>query len=516
MIRDLLRERPGPDERFDVCIVGAGAAGIILAVELKRLGRRVLLLEGGGPEVEADSQELYRSEVTPVHEHRGIHTGRFRVHGGTTRKWGGQILELDELDFTRRDWVPGSGWPVSKAQLQPFYERALAREGLAGVLRNDAEVWRAIGMGSPELSGLEPYFSRWCPEPDFSRLHRAELESEATAVWLHANVTGIVENEGKVDAVRCRALGGPEILFHAERIVFCLGAIESVRFFLQPRQGRLPWNASGLLGKHFQDHIDCNGAAVEILDPKRFHAVFDNAYLRGYKYHSKVRLRHQLQQRLGTLNVAGTMYFVSDLDETLDRTKSTAKKLLRGRIAEVKAADLFALGTNLPLLARQTLRYSLTHRAYNPTSAKVFFRVHCEQEPTSGSSLTLTEERDALGMFRTRLDWRISETELRTVRHMVLEAERSLAGIAALRPDPDLLSGDLAFADRCDDSNHHMGGMRMAASPTEGVVDLDLRLHGTKNCYVCSGAVFPTSGFSNPTHTVLALAIRLADHLTSV
>lgn len=509
-----MRGRPGPDERFDICIVGAGAAGIVLALELIRLGKRVVLLEGGGPDIEPDSQDLYRSEVTTAHEHRGIHTGRFRVHGGTTRKWGGQILELDDLDFDRRDWIPGSGWPISREELKPFYERALVLEGLSGVIRDDAEVWQSIFMDPPDLPRMKPYFSRWCPEPDFSRLHRAQLEGPEIPVWLHANAVGIVEREGKVDAVRCRTLGGSEAFFHADEFVFCLGAIESVRFFLQPLEGQLPWNTSGLLGKHFQDHIDCNAAGVDVLDRRSFHQIFDNVYLRGYKYHSKMRLGPLTQQQLGTLNVAATMYFVSTVDDILDRTKSTAKKLLRGRMGEVNARDVLGIVANLPLLTRQTFRYSTAHRAYNPPSAEVWLRVHCEQEPTSKSSLTLTEERDALGMLRTRLDWRISDRERASIREFVVQADNALSGIASLRPDPDLMNGDPAFADRCDDSNHHMGGMRLGASPNQGVVDLDLRLHGTKNCYVCSGAVFPTSGFSNPTHTVLALAIRLAQHLT--
>lgn len=514
MIRDLLHDQPGPDSRFDVCVVGAGAAGIVLAVELARLGKRVALLEAGGREIEEESQELYRSEVSPAHQHRGIHTGRFRVHGGTTRKWGGQILELDDIDFEKRSWVPGSGWPISKADLKSSYERALVLEGLGEVIRDDVAVWRSAGASPPALPHMQPYFSRWCPEPDFSRLHRARLESPDIAVWLHANVVATVESEGQVTALRCRTLHGQEALFHADEFVFCLGAIESVRFFLQPRGADLPWNASGLLGKHFQDHIDCNAAAVEVLDRKRFHAIFDNVYLKGYKYHSKVRLQASVQEQLSTLDVAATMYFVSSQDELLDRTKSTAKRLLRGRIGEVRAADILRLAANLPLLARQSFRYSIAHRAYNPPEAKVWLRVHCEQEPASQSSLRLTDDPDPLGMLRTRLDWRISATECVTIREFVLQAQKALHGVADLQPDPDLMSGDPAFIARCDDSNHHMGGMKMAASPREGVVDLDLRVHGTKNCYVCSGAVFPTSGFSNPTHTVLALAVRLAQHLT--
>jgi choline dehydrogenase-like flavoprotein len=115
--------------------------------------------------------------------------------------------------------------------------------------------------------------------------------------------------------------------------------------------------------------------------------------------------------------------------------------------------------------------------------------------------------------LRTRLDWQISERELATIRQYVQVATRSLAGVARIVPDQDLLSGSSTFLARCDDSNHHMGGMRMSASAATGAVDPNLRLYGLDNTYVCSSAVFPTSGFSNPTHTLLALAVRLSEHL---
>ena len=99
-IFDLERDRPAtqPSDNADVCIIGAGAAGIVLAVELLRLGKRVTLLEGGGPDVEEPSQDPYRSVLAGL-PHRGIHSGRFRAKGGTTTRWGGQILEFDEADF---------------------------------------------------------------------------------------------------------------------------------------------------------------------------------------------------------------------------------------------------------------------------------------------------------------------------------------------------------------------------------------------------------------------------------
>jgi choline dehydrogenase-like flavoprotein len=513
MIHDLLRDKPSPDFHPQVCIVGAGAAGICLAVELAKQGTRVMLLEGGGRDVEEAAQEPYRSEVVG-HVHRGIHTGRFRAHGGTTTRWGGQIYELNREDFAHRDWIAASGWPINQADLEPFYERALHFEGLGNVLRSDAEVWRSLNLPEPAFAALQPYLTRWCPEPNFARLHADTLQSsENLQIWLHANAVELILENETVRALRVRTQQGSEALIRADHFIFCMGTIECVRFFLQPRAGELPWNRSGLLGRHFQDHIDANAARVLPRDRRRFAELFDNILLRGLKYHPKLRLAPDEQRRARVLNCAATMSFSSDLDEALASTKATAKHLLRGRFGELNAAEILHSARHAPLLLRQAVRYAVSHRVYNPPAAEIRLRVHCEQRPDSESSITLSSERDSLGLLRARLDWRISDLELQTIRHFAQTAAGSLADIATLELDPALANNDPAFLDRCDDSNHHMGGMRMAASPAQGVVAPDLRLHGTRNLFVLSGAVFPTSGFSNPTHTVLALALRLADHI---
>ena len=514
MIKDLLHVKPDTADVADICIVGSGAAGIVLAVDLVSRGNSVLMLEAGGFDIEQESQDPYRSELAGM-RHNGIHTGRFRVKGGTTTKWGGQILELDAIDFEPRSGIEDSGWPFQKAELASYYKRALELEGLGSVTVKDEEVWREINLTTPAFANLEPYFSRWCPEPNFGRLHRRTLEeSDALTLWLHANAVEPIFEGDSMRALRCLTLTGTKAIFRANRFVFCLGAIESSRFFLQPREGSMPWHRSGLLGRHFQDHIDVNAAAVEPLNRKLFHLHFDNVFSRGYKYHPKLRLAPAQQTAAGTLNVAATMNFVSDVDDTLGQLKATSKNLLRGRVRDVKVKDVALAAHNLQLLTRQIARYSLQHRVYNHPEARIFLRVHCEQEPTSRSKITLSRDRDALGLFRTRLDWQISDREITSVRSYVTAAEQSLKGVARIHPDPHLLSGSPDFITRCDDSNHHMGGMRMSASPERGIVDPNLLLHGLTNTYVCSAAVFPTSGFSNPTHTLLALAVRLSEHLS--
>jgi choline dehydrogenase-like flavoprotein len=512
VIRDLLHDRPQAGFIADICIAGAGAAGITLAVEFARKGKKVLLLEGGGAVREDSSQAIYDSEIVGL-PHRGIHTGRIRVKGGTTVRWGGQILELDARDFTARPGIPDSGWPFLKTELTSFYERALQLEGLANVERSDEAVWRGLGLPFTQFEGLDSYLSRWCPEPNFARLHNKTLTTHANIhLWLHASAVELITEGDAATGLRCRTLSGIETIFRARRYIFALGGIESSRFFLQPRPGGLPWNRSGLLGQHFQDHIDCNAAAIEPHDLSSFHDTFDPIIAHGFKYLPKLRLLPHLQAELGTLNIGSTMAF-EDTGKVRMQAKHTIRNLMRGRFNEVTGDNLTHTTRHVPMLFQQAWRYYVKRRAYAPPSVRIFLRIHCEQEPTSRSSITLTDQRDPLGLLRVRFDWQISERELETIRQYVLIAQRSLAGVARITPDPDLMSGSSKFLARCDDSNHHMGGMRMSTSDATGVVDTDLRLYGLTNTYICSSAVFPCSGFSNPTHTVLALALRLSDHL---
>ena len=163
---------------------------------------------------------------------------------------------------------------------------------------------------------------------------------------------------------------------------------------------------------------------------------------------------------------------------------------------------------------RQVFRYNVQGRAFNPDDDGIFLRVHCEQAPDTRSRITLTSDRDALGMLRCNLDWRVSDLEIATIRHFAATVGEAFGrNFADVRAFPDLENGGPGLLPRLDDSNHHMGATRMAISSDDGVVDPNLRLFGVRNGYVCSSSVFPSCGFSNPTHTLIALAVRLASHL---
>ncbi|HEX2779237.1 MAG TPA: GMC family oxidoreductase, partial [Gemmatimonadaceae bacterium] len=150
-----------------------------------------------------------------------------------------------------------------------------------------------------------------------------------------------------------------------------------------------------------------------------------------------------------------------------------------------------------------------------PRDAMVHLRVDTEQLPDRESRVTLLDERDALGLRRVAVDWRISELERRTVRRTteLLDAELAARGIGRLEAIADPFGPEVEWGELRGDSYHMMGGTRMAKEEREGVVDTDSRVFGSENLYVAGASVFPTGGMANPTLTLIALTLRLANHL---
>jgi len=518
MIADLERADPLPQtERlnFDVCIVGAGASGLVLAIELINYGKHVLILESGGwRRWERRTQALKKSEVVGL-PYAGVHSGRFRTLGGTTAAWAGQIIELDELDFAHRKWIPGSGWPIGKSDLAASYRRAIELEGLTGALHYDEAIWTERGCQSPDLGEeLTFAFSRYCPERKFARLFEKTITAHPDLViFLHANACELIiaEDGETVTSVRCRTLTGKEVCFGADRFVLCLGGIESSRFLLQPHAST-PWKESGLVGCYFQDHIHC--FAADLLDAKLDNKWYYGPHrvdLHDYLYLPKINLSSVAQERYSVLNVSG----MAEYEDGVFPAMRTAILILAGPVSAINFSELVYSLPRMPGALWHHLARKRNPNFVLPRS-KLKLSVYCEQSPLSESRIALTDKRDPLGLFQISIDWKVSAQEVETVRRYVQVVKQVFEqrGLARVVPDSALFHDRIVH--KFGDNFHHMGGTRMASSKLEGVVDPNLRLFGTRNAYVCSTSVFPTSGFANPTHTLLALAVRLARHLKSL
>jgi len=526
LIEDLNTFSDGTSVTADVCIIGAGAAGITIAKEFLGTRYKIVVLEGGGFDPEADSQKLYESEVVGM-PHTSIHDGRARVLGGTTTLWGGQALRFEDFDFKARSWVPDSGWPISREVLDPYYERAERVLHLGNRIPFQ-DLCTSFGIEPPAFDRDKLYVecSRWSPKPNFGTAYREELKNAANvSVLLHANVMAIVTNQAAnaVEHVEFKTLNGKKGEAKARFYVICCGGIESARLLLASNRidPNGVGNQNGLVGRYFQEHIHVNYGNVLTKNRAHLQDLFESFFVGGLKHAPLVTLTQCMQMEKKLLSIHGIVVFEPAPDSGIAAVKKLFRALI-GRsfsnVAEVRRLIGRSLANPGELL-RLAYRLYVQKRAGTPKRGPILFGAQCEMAPNPNSRVMLSDSRDQLGMPRVRLDWRLGELERRTldefVRTLASEFERLRLGSFDLK-QVAFLDDPAAWVRRAHDSAHHMGTTRMHETPQLGVVDSQCQVHGIANLYIGSSAVFPTSARSNPTLTILALCIRIADRLKQI
>jgi choline dehydrogenase-like flavoprotein len=316
-------------------------------------------------------------------------------------------------------------------------------------------------------------------------------ERAAITVILEATVTriGLSANGASVERLHvARSKGGGAFTVAARTVVLATGGIENARLLLASRDVAPAGvgNDHDLVGRYFMEHAHTDGYAVLLVaggpDRMRF---YDRRARGGQEVWPFLGLSPEVRAREGLLDFS-LVLLLKNPGETgeLGADVDGAVRAFSGR-GEDPAACTFALGT--------------------PS----------ECAPNPDSRVMLAEEADALGVPRVRLDWRLTELDKRTVArgHELVARALAASGVGRLRlrldegPDfPDVTMGGC----------HHMGTTRMHDDPARGVVDRNLKVHGVANLYVAGSSVFPTAGAPNPTLTLTALSMRLADHLLQV
>ncbi len=482
----------------DVCIVGAGAAGITLARELGRRGIGVVLLESGGFELESPTQELYdgsgESEILPSPS-AYLKSSRLRFFGGTTNHWNGWCRPLDPIDFEERPWVEWSGWPFGRAELDPYYLHAaeilqIPPFGTAATPSSPPSRHALFPVGAP----IETTMVHDSPPTRFGQVYRSELvHSSAVQLVTHANVQSL-ETDGdgtRIRTARVSTLEGNRFEVGARVFVLAAGGIENPRLLLLSDSVHAAGlgNQNDLVGRFFMDHpVFNNGWVVLPGRPKKLDL-----------YHGTVR------QTRGFLRVSDPV--------------QRAQRLLNSAIVFVPLhvePDLeVPLRSQIERLASELLQPPSTSTGARPARVHTsVVRVVLEQAPNSESRVRLGEERDVLGQRRLRLDWRMSALD--ATNHVesleLLGRELGARGLGR--------SGYVHDASRpwmlAGWSSHHIGTTRMHDDPKRGVVDGKARVHGLANLWIAGSSLFPTSGCSTPTLTIVALSLRLADRLREV
>jgi choline dehydrogenase-like flavoprotein len=518
----------GAEFDADVCIIGGGAAGVTLADALVAQGREVLMLESGGLDHEPAIQELMRGESIgfPYYD---LADSRLRFLGGTTTIWGGRCAQLDRIDFERRPWVAHSGWPIGKDELAPWYARAQAALELP-VIECDDALWERHGLWRPPWSSglIGSAFWQFDTAGDrfATKQPRRIKDSPKARILLHASVTDIRLNPAgtAVDAVAFANPGGGRGTARARAYVLAAGGIENPRLLLASNgvQAAGVGNGHDLVGRFFMEHPHARGARIETPHVRRMLAALPRVYRRDGAYFAAVGLpARALQEREGLLNSA----FTIAARQHPGARMAAAKRLflgLRDDLAPGKAnRALWHLYRRAVLRVREHIGPAIAWANVRRGAYGLYTVIRAEQAPNPDSRVTLTGERDALGMPRVALDWRLSPIDKGSVRVTMeaLDGELRRLDLGTCTPEPWLAEDgpewevDPLISNHPIGGFHHMGTTRMAASPRAGVVDADCRVHGVANLYVAGSSVFPTGGWANPTLTIVALALRLADHL---
>lgn len=530
---DVAELDPAATLAAEAVVVGAGAAGITIALELARLGREVLLIEGGRTAPDPEIQALHELDCVG-YPMRPNYLPRLRQFGGTCNLWAGRAMRLAPEDLAARPAVPEGAWPIAWDELEALYPEAERILGLPGPGAFAADTW--LGRASPAertllASGrLVPTVSLWAVRPRrFARDFADELRrSPRIRILVGAQAIGLREADegGRVEAVRLRTLEGRDLEAGGRAFVLACGGLENARLLLLSTDRRPAGlgNGSGLVGRFFMDHPRAVWGRVE-LAPEAHLRVLCGRPVPGGKVQLGLAAAPAIRTERGLLHHYLTLESEqsSYAREQYDVAVQVAKRLLRrghvGARLDLRGAlasrtpDLLYLLTPKEILPHWAYRllWSVRERLPRRPRTQRYVLVHfCEQPLDPSSRVSLSDRRDALGVPMLRLDWRIQPEVVRGMEALanLLGEELERTGLGRLVPGRD--------EPRFTDASHHMGTTRMGTDPRRSVVDSWGRLHEVANLWLAGSSIFPSGGHANPTLTIVALALRQARRIASL
>jgi len=546
MILDARELPDGHSLTADICVVGAGAAGISLALEFANTRFTVLILESGGLKPEKATQDLYSGTVVDERLHSLPDRYRQRRFGGTTTIWGGRCMPFDAIDFEARDYVQNSGWPIALEALLAFYPKAnqLCEAGTFDYTSTSAfnKPLRPMIDGFRSQNFSTDTLERFSCPTDFGVRYRSRLEAaQNVRILLHANVTSLdLDKDGQqLNSVTVTTMQGKRINVGARQFVLANGGLEVARLMLASRSVHANGigNHHDVLGRYYMCHIAGTVGALTIRGP--LDSVWNGYDIsdEGVYCRRRIALNATSQREYRTGNFVARLHHPRITDpahrNSILSSLYLAKFLIPyeygKRLHGDERADLSTWLKHIgnlsmgPFDAAKFAWHMLKDRRLADrkfpsiiikSKANLYsIDFHAEQEPNPHSRVTLDQSVDALGMPRLQIDWRYSKTDVHTVAKSLelLTADIVQSGIGKLDYDPANLEYEMTRYGAY--GGHHIGTARMGINSNSSVVDANCKVHGIDNLHIASAAVFTTSSQANPTLTIIALTLRLAQRL---
>jgi choline dehydrogenase-like flavoprotein len=530
----------------DICIVGCGPAGLTVAEELRSEGLEILIIESGDADATADQPD-HRMEFRSPHFSSPEGSRRSGL-GGMVGVWntdplgmpvGARYLPLDPIDFEHRSWVPNSGWPFGFDALRPFYERAQVRCGL-GPFDYSATCWEQEGSRAlvTDAGTLAAGIDQLGPASVFAvDAVQAMAAAPDVRVITSASAVEVTPASSGDELAEVRVRSTRDFTVAARSIVLAAGAIENARLLLASDESdaRGLGNAHDNVGRYFMDHPRVHLGYGRLSSPAAFDTLsfYEHHVARGRVIVAKIKLSTAALRQHELLN--GNAQILPDYRSVRAGAATQATKAVvhavRSReqlritpplVRTIVVGSVGAASTRLRAGLRQRTRHPLLSPEPFRTGSHRFrsftLRFQPEQAPDRDNRVRLGGGRDALGRRRAALEWRWSDLDLDSIRRtrQLFADELSAAGVGYLEPFTSQLPPGQYGQPQPKSAHHHLGTTRMHLSARHGVVDADCMVHGSPGLFVAGGSVFPTGGHANPTLTVVALSIRLADHLRRV
>jgi hypothetical protein len=510
---------PNAPVETDVCILGAGPVGLALACTLASQGKTVSLVDAGGATAQIASQ------APDVHfdrrPYRGATIGRALGLGGTSTLWGGQLLPVRTADMLARPQIQAGAWPIGYHDVEPYFTQV---QHLLGVNSAGFDL-ASIGGAAPALSSLD--FTEWSPRLSKWLAFRKRNLAVALAshfdrrssiqVWVNATVLGWNLSDYGGQTVReliAQGSGGETLRLHPRAVVIAGGALEAARSVLELKgyAGALSTGVDEFTGRFLHDHLSLRIARVQVVDEARFEERFSPFFEGPIMRSLRMELPPDTLEREGLPALYAHFIAEAPLGSGFAVLRDCLRSAQR-RDLTLAVASSRRIPAALPDIGRVLYKRLVKGRLAFPTKSEFFLHIDLEQAPNCNNRVYLGAS--PTGVRRPmRIDWDVEEDASRIAYRVRQHFERfwsrnALQSVATL-DFLDLGDRSQAWNNNVHDLYHPAGTTRMAVDPGLGVVDENLRIHGTSNAYVAGSSVFPSMGAANPTFTAMALAMRLA------
>lgn len=529
MIRNARSLEEGQLLQCDICIAGAGAAGITLARELSRSKLNVVVLESGGLDFDEEIQSLYQAQYNNKN-YNDPEASRLRFFGGSTNHWSGSCGPLDAIDFEVRPWLPHSGWPFSRADLDPYYEQAHTYCQL-GPYNYDLDYW-AKRRGHPALP-LDPAIAatglaQSSPPTRFGEVYRSEIGgSENVQVYLNANLIEInLHPDGaRVETVLAGQLDGKRFRVAAKLFVLALGGIENARILLNSDKVHPSGigNQFDLVGRYFMDHPVVSAATFFLADPGIDLGLYrpaksgPDATATGPVAHGYLMLSDSAIRQHGLNNVRAPIIPTSryKASEGVEAFHILTNALKAGEIPDELGAHIGNIVRDIDMVIEGISRKTFNTKLFDSANDMNFLYsdVMIEQRPEPSNRISLSPERDRLGLRKAVINWNLGRDDKENLRRCMELIATGFGSVGLGRIRVEQEHGSRAYGELMSYGDHHMGTTRAHVNVRHGVVDGNLKVHDVENLYIAGSSVFPTGGHVPPTLTIVALAIRMAGHI---